>query len=196
MKISTTTFVLKTALRRLAHAAQALSMCCSLAVIAAPICHASAIDEFLSLKEIREQGVVMQAWENSCAAASLATVLTYGFHDPVSEQLVALDMLQNTSPEKVKSRGGFSMLDMKNFAIRRGYQVDVFKDLSLQQLSVLSAPIVIVENLGVPHFVVFDRLAQDTVFLADPAFGNLTISAAQFQRIWSQGIALLITRQK
>ena len=183
------------ALLRLAHSLQVLFVC-ALATVAAPLCQAAEMEVFRSLKEIREQGVVMQEWENSCAAASLATVLTYGFHDPVSEQQVALDMLQNTSPEKVKSRGGFSMLDMKNFVKRRGYQADVFQDLSLEQLSVLSAPIVIIENMGVPHFVVFDRLAHGTVFLADPAFGNRKISAEEFQSIWSRGIALLITRQR
>ena len=39
----------------------------------------------VSLKEIRERGVVMQAWESSCAAA-VATVLTH-----LAEQSVALD---------------------------------------------------------------------------------------------------------
>ncbi|WP_158270486.1 C39 family peptidase [Limnohabitans sp. Jir72] len=150
---------------------------------------------FNSLQEIREQGVVMQEWENSCAAASLATVLTFGFYDPVSEQQIALDMLSNTSPNKVRTRGGFSMLDMKNYLVRRGYQADVFQDLSLEQLSVLKAPIVIIENMGVPHFVVFDQLSQGQVSLADPAFGNRQIPAEAFQQIWRRGIALWINRK-
>ena len=103
------------------HLLRMLSRCCLLAFMFTNLCRADEPAWFKSLQEIREQGVVMQEWENSCAAASLATVLTYGFHDPVSEQQIALDMLSNTSPDKVRTRGGFSMLDMKNFLVRRGY---------------------------------------------------------------------------
>ena len=60
-----------------------------------------------SLKEIRENGIVMQKWEKSCAAATIATVLTYGFHDPVSERYAAAKMLEKTDPTKVKLVGGF-----------------------------------------------------------------------------------------
>ena len=58
---------------------------------------------FSSLKEIRERGVVMQRWETSCAAASIATVLTYGFRDPVTESFAAAKMLEKTDPAKVKT---------------------------------------------------------------------------------------------
>lgn len=61
-----------------------------------------------SLKEIRERGIVMQKWETSCAAAAVATVLTYGFADPVSERTAAARMLEKTEPAKVRTRGGFS----------------------------------------------------------------------------------------
>jgi uncharacterized protein len=42
-----------------------------------------------SLLEIRQDGVIVQKWETSCAAAALATVLTFSQNDPVSEKLVA-----------------------------------------------------------------------------------------------------------
>ncbi|PUE35745.1 hypothetical protein B9Z52_00755 [Limnohabitans sp. Jir72] len=181
--------------RMQSHLLRRLSRCCLLALAFTNVCMAEEPAWFNSLQEIREQGVVMQEWENSCAAASLATVLTFGFYDPVSEQQIALDMLSNTSPNKVRTRGGFSMLDMKNYLVRRGYQADVFQDLSLEQLSVLKAPIVIIENMGVPHFVVFDQLSQGQVSLADPAFGNRQIPAEAFQQIWRRGIALWINRK-
>jgi hypothetical protein len=57
----------------------------------------------------------MHKWETSCAAASIATMLTYGFHDPVSEGYAAARMLARTDPAKVKGRGGFSLLDLKLF---------------------------------------------------------------------------------
>src|SRR5207247_8495156 len=65
-----------------------------------------------SLLEIRQDGVIVQKWETSCAAAALATVLTFSQNDPVSEKVVAQGMLRSTDPIKVKVRGGFSLLDM------------------------------------------------------------------------------------
>src|SRR5438128_5993061 len=73
-----------------------------------------------SLLEIRQDGVVVQKWETSCAAAALATVLTYSQNDPVSEKAVAMGMLRTTDPIKVKVRRGFSLLDMKHFVETRG----------------------------------------------------------------------------
>ena len=52
----------------------------------------------LSLKEIREAGVVMQQWDASCGAAALATVMTYHFGDPVSERAVASGLMKQTEP--------------------------------------------------------------------------------------------------
>jgi predicted double-glycine peptidase len=57
-----------------------------------------------SLLEIRQEGVIVQKWETSCAAAALATVLTFTHNDPVSEKLVAQRMLRSTDPIKVASR--------------------------------------------------------------------------------------------
>ena len=65
-----------------------------------------------SLLEIREDRVVVQKWETSCAAAALATVLTFSHNDPVTEKAATMGMLRTTDPIKVKVRGGFSMLDM------------------------------------------------------------------------------------
>src|SRR5262249_53350737 len=68
-----------------------------------------------SLFEIRHDRVIVQEWETSCAAAALATVLSFSLNDPVSKKLVAQRMLHSTDPIKVKVRGGFSLLDMKHF---------------------------------------------------------------------------------
>ena len=48
-----------------------------------------------SLLEIRQEGVIVQKWETSCAAAALATVLTFSQNDPVTEKFVAGRMLRS-----------------------------------------------------------------------------------------------------
>lgn len=149
-----------------------------------------------SLKEIREKGVVMQRWETSCAAAALATVLTYGFHDPVSERYVAGKMLEKTEPAKVRARGGFSLLDMKRFVEGLGYRGEAYQYLSFEDLKLFRAPIVPIQVYGYNHYVVLNAVDGDQVLLADPAFGNRAMSLARFKEVWMTGIAFVVTPDK
>jgi uncharacterized protein len=149
-----------------------------------------------SLKEIRERGVVMQNWESSCAAAALATVLTYGFRDPVNERAVALEMLKHTEAAKVKSQGGFSLLDMKRFAEGRGYEAAAYMNLSFDEMRVFHAPILLIHAKGYRHFVVFNGVRGDRAFLADPAFGNREIAIDMLKQEWLDGIAFVVTAAK
>jgi uncharacterized protein len=145
-----------------------------------------------SLKEIRERGVVMQRWETSCAAASLATVLTYAFQDPVSERYAALRMLEKTEPAKVRARGGFSLLDMKRFVEGRGYTGEAYQHLSFEDLKLFRAPIVPINPHGYNHYVVLNAVNGDQVLLADPAFGNRTMTVERFKELWLDGLAFVV----
>lgn len=147
----------------------------------------------LSLKEIREAGVVIQQWDTSCAAAALATVFTYTFSDPASEREVARGLLRQTEPLRVRHRGGFSMLDMKRYAGDRGYQATGFSGLSLEDIRYFDAPIVPVDFHGYNHYVVFKGLTPEgKVWLADPAFGNRTVSRQRFEKAWLDGMAFVL----
>ena len=150
-------------------------------------------DCYTSLKEIRESGVVMQQWETSCAAATIATVLTYGLGDAVSEAHVAASMLKKTDPATVKKQGGFSLLDMKRFVEDRGYTGRGYKHLSVNDLKAFQAPIIPIDNYGFNHYVVFNGVKDDEVFLADPAFGNRKMGLQQFNRVWMDGMAFVVT---
>lgn len=148
----------------------------------------------VSLKEIREAGVVIQKWDTSCAAAALATVFTYNFNDPASEREVAGGLLRQTEPLKVRHRGGFSMRDMKRYAQQRGYRATGFKGLRLADIRFFDAPIVPIRTRGYNHYVVLKRLTGDgKVHLADPAFGNRTMSRKKFEAAWLDGIAFVMT---
>jgi hypothetical protein len=148
-----------------------------------------------SLSEIRYEGIVVQKWETSCAAAALATVLTFSLNDPVSEKLVAQGMLRSTDPIKVKVRGGFSLLDMKRFVERRGFKGIGLKDLSFEDLLTFKSPIVPIDFHGNPHFVVVRGVnAKGQVHIADPAFGNYAVAADEFKANWNGGIGFVVTR--
>ena len=149
----------------------------------------------LSLKEIRESGAVVQKWDTSCGAAAMATVFTYHFDDPASEQEVAQGLLRQTEPLKVRHRGGFSMLDMKRYAEERGYKAIGFRGLSFEDLRYFDAPIVPVDLYGYNHYVVFKGLMPDgKVWLGDPAYGNRTMSLERFERVWMEGMAFTLLR--
>lgn len=148
-----------------------------------------------SLLEIRQEGVIVQKWETSCAAAALATVLTFSQNDPVTEKFVAGRMLRSTDPIKVKVRGGFSLLDMKRFVETRGFKGTGYKDLSFKELLTLPNPIVPIDFYGNEHFVVVRGLdPTGRVDIADPGFGNTSMSVSEFQSVWKSGIGFVVSR--
>jgi predicted double-glycine peptidase len=141
-----------------------------------------------SLLEQRQQNVVLQQWELSCAAAALATILRYQYGEPVTERSVALGLIERedylANPDLLRLRQGFSLLDLKRFVDRLGYE-----GIGLGQLEfgdvVERAPIIVPVNLqGYPHFVVFRGATTNAVLLADPAFGNITLSIEKFAEAW------------
>jgi hypothetical protein len=79
-----------------------------------------------TLKEIRDEGVVRQRWDVSCGAAALSTVLTDDFKDPTPETAIVVWILHRVDAGRVRSRGGFSLLDLKHFAEARGYHAEGF----------------------------------------------------------------------
>jgi uncharacterized protein len=172
-----------------------LAVCVSAVVAASWLFSAAAARPIRSLLEIRQEGVIMQKWETSCAAAALATVLTFTHNDPVTEKLVAQRMLRSTDPLKVKVRGGFSLLDMKRFVETRGFKGTGFKGLTFDELLELQSPIVPIDMHGNPHFVVVRGLTQEgRVHLADPAFGNHTVSVSEFSTMWREDMAFEVSR--
>lgn len=172
-------------------------LACRLALLSVLCASASpaAAKPVRSLLEIRREGVIVQQWETSCAAAALATVLTFTLDDPVSEKLVAQRMLRSTDPVKVKFRGGFSLLDMKRFVESRGFKGTGYKGLSLEDLLALQSPIVPIDHHGNPHFVVVRGLnSAGRVHLADPGFGNHAMSVEDFKAVWTGGIGFVVSR--
>lgn len=141
-----------------------------------------------SLIETRHQNVVLQQWELSCAAAALATILRYQYGVPVTERSVALGLINReeylTNPDLVRLRQGFSLLDLKRFVDALGYEGVGLGQLAFAGL-IEHAPIIVPVNLqGYPHFVVFRGATSGRVLLADPAFGNVTMSVDKFINGW------------
>ena len=142
----------------------------------------------ISLLEKRHENVILQKWELSCAAAALATILRYQHDLPVTERMVALGMVKRkeylANPDLLRIRQGFSLLDLKRYVDKLGFDGRGLGQLTINDL-IDHAPIIVpVITRGYPHFVVFRGATSNAVLLADPAFGNVTMPIYKFEEAW------------
>jgi predicted double-glycine peptidase len=147
-------------------------------------------------KELRDRNVVLQKFDYSCGAGALATLLRYYFGDPVSEEAILAGILDLLTPAQILDReaNGLSLLDLKHYAERKGYQAVGVK-LGVTDLKRLQGPVLIhLEREGYKHFAVLKGLRGDRIELADPSRGNVRMSIARFIREWS-GVALILGKK-
>lgn len=175
------------------RAALAVGICALLALSGAGLNPARAATEqrrgpVKSLLEMRHDGAVVQQWDLSCGAAALATLLNFQYGDAVTEREVATGLIRRKeyidNPDLVRWRQGFSLLDMKRFVETRGYVGVGYGKLQLDELNALAPIIVAINPIGYNHFVVFRGIVGGNVLLADPAFGNRTMTLEKFARVW------------
>lgn len=150
--------------------------------------------EVNSLKYIKTRNIVPQTLDYSCGPAALATLLSYYFEDKVTEDDVIKFLLLTGDLNKIKARKGFSLLDLKNFAKYKGYEVTGYK-MDLDFLVKSDKPILVPVNIkDYSHFIVFLGQRGNRVFLADPALGRITMPPDRFTKIWQGGIGLVLTK--
>jgi predicted double-glycine peptidase len=146
-----------------------------------------------SLKEIRDEGVVKQRWDVSCGAAALSTLLTYDFKDNTPETSIVVWLLHRVDANRVRSRGGFSLLDLKHFSEARGYHAEAFSGMSIEDLALEKTSVIVpIREKGFDHFVVVKGIVAGHVILGDPGFGNITMRVDRFQSLWKNGIVFVI----
>ena len=144
-----------------------------------------------SLKEGRYKNIIRQEFDLSCGAASLATIMTYYYKDPIEEIEIVKYILEKSDRKKIAKKG-FSLLDLKAFAVQRNYQVAGYKNVKSDNLRKLKFPtIVLLSSKKYSHFVLLKGVRGSTAFLADPAFGNRTMNIEEFERDWN-GVILLV----
>ncbi len=120
---------------------------------------------------------VKQEHDFSCGSAALATLLTYHYDDPVTEETVFKAMFARGNKEKIE-REGFSLLDMKRYLEANGYYSDGYVT-NLGKVAKVGKPvIVLINNGGYLHFVVIKGIDGEKVLIGDPATGARTLSRA------------------
>ncbi|MBV8456451.1 MAG: C39 family peptidase [Acetobacteraceae bacterium] len=154
-------------------------------------CGASAADDpkpVTSLIEMRHKDVVIQKWDLSCGAAALDTLLRHEWGDHVTEQDIAIGLMSRKEyiqhPQLVQLREGFSLLDLKRYVDKHGYKGIGLGDMDFDDLLKYAPLMVPVNALGYNHFVIFRGVYGNRVVLADPAWGNRTMTIEKFKRMW------------
>lgn len=151
---------------------------------------ATAQDPILSMLEMRRQSVMVQEWDLSCGAAALGTLLKYQFGQPVDERELVSELIRRDiyieNPELVRIRQGFSLLDLKRVVEGRGFVGLGYGDLDLEDALSLAPVITPIDPNGYNHFIVLVGKRGDTLQLANPAFGNMTMSVRRFEKVWME----------
>jgi predicted double-glycine peptidase len=139
-----------------------------------------------SWKELNEKNVIIQRYDYSCGAASLATLMHYYFKENLTEQTL-LNEINNIFTEqelKVIKQSGLSFLELEKISKMKGYQVASVR-LNVSALKQLQGPVLVfVQPGGYKHFAILRGVVEDRVFLADPSRGNIRMSVARFLEEW------------
>lgn len=147
-----------------------------------------------SWKELKMRNIVKQTHDYSCGPAALATIFTYHFNDVVTEKEIITYLLLTCDLKKVKQKKGFSLLNLKQYVVSRGYKATGYR-MDMDSIAGLNKPVLVPINIrGYDHFVVFRGISGDRVVLADPVLGNLTMLVCRFMRIWKGKIGFVIEK--
>ncbi|MFC1514583.1 C39 family peptidase [Candidatus Omnitrophota bacterium] len=148
-----------------------------------------------SMQDVSRENMVPQTLDYSCGPASLATIMTYYFGDEVTEGQAIYTLLKTSDFAKVKMRNGFSLLDLKNYSLGRGYDVVGYR-MDFQFLVDLNTPVLLPVNIrDYGHFIVFRGYRHGRVYVSDPVLGNLTMKKDEFLRLWEGGVGLVLAKE-
>lgn len=144
-----------------------------------------------SLKEARYKRTIRQQYDFSCGSAAVATLLSYQYNYPTSEQTAFAAMFERGDQAKIRNEG-FSLLDIKRFLQANGFLADGY-ELPLEKLEQAQTPaIVLITEHGYHHFVVIKGMRNGRVLVGDPATGTHAMSRESFEQKWQDRVLFVI----
>ena len=140
-------------------------------------------------------GVVRQQYDFSCGSAALATLLTYHYGRPHTEQDVFGAMWASGEQALIRERG-FSLLDMKRYLAELGLASDGYA-MPIEKLEEIGIPaIALIDQNGYRHFVVVKGVLGNKVLIGDPARGLVARDREAFARMWDGTVFFLKSEVK
>ncbi len=154
----------------------------------------------MTWQEQKNNNVVKQNKDYSCGVSSLATILTYFYKTPVTEE----QLLKNIAKTKEKDEIMANFQDLKRVSQIYGFSIETeFTDYD--SLKNLKIPAIIYLNYKRnDHFTVIRAIDENNVYLADSSWGNRVLTRQQFEKMWytinkngqAQGKFLVIVPQQ
>lgn len=150
-----------------------------------------------SFFELKNENLVRQNYEQSCGAASLATMINLIDDENLSE----FDVLKLMS-EKELYTDMVSFADLEAVLSKLGYENKSYKinKESLDKLINTAMIVKIEDDPRFPHFIVLIKHKGDFLEILDPSHGRYISSKREFLRLWDRdnkgGFALLIKPKK
>jgi len=147
-----------------------------------------------SYRELRSQSVVRQTYEESCGAASIATLINNLDFKNISEKDTLEQMREN---HKDLNTDMVSFKQLQDAAAKLGYESKGYQ-ISRELLNKLNIPVLVrIENdPRYPHFVVVINHPGDFITVLDPSFGKYISSKNEFYSVWDKnnqgGYALIL----
>ncbi|EAI8430311.1 peptidase C39 [Campylobacter upsaliensis] len=150
-----------------------------------------------SYQEIKNEKVIRQNYEESCGAASLATLINILDDSNLTE----LDLLKAMSGQQLYT-DMVSFADLNDAVKKLGFQSKSYKiDRKILE-SIMSIPILvkIEDDPRFPHFVVIINHKGNYLQIFDPSYGEYISSKREFYSVWDRykkgGFALIINPKK
>ncbi|EML8171408.1 C39 family peptidase [Campylobacter upsaliensis] len=150
-----------------------------------------------SYQEIKNEKVIRQNYEESCGAASLATLINILNDSNLTES----DLLKAMSGQQLYT-DMVSFADLNDAVKKLGFQSKSYKiDRKILE-SIMSVPILvkIEDDPRFPHFVVIINHKGNYLQILDPSYGEYISSKREFYSVWDRynkgGFALIINPKK
>ncbi|MGR6681069.1 C39 family peptidase, partial [Avibacterium paragallinarum] len=134
--------------------------------------------EISSYNELKNFNVIRQTKTNSCGAAALATMLKYKFHLSEINEDVILSKMKNKNEEA-------SFFELAK--ISKTFNINAIGiSLTLKELLNIKQPVIayVNNNLNNDHFVIINGIINKELLISDPAIGNYSLRASDFEKIW------------
>ncbi len=150
-----------------------------------------------SYKEIKERQIVMQKFDYSCGAATLATVVRYYWGDNVDEALfLGLLPRLNLTKEQMKDRieNGLTLTDLRDISNLAHYDATMGK-VQFKELAQAKVPVIVgITVRKHDHFAVFRGTDGVFAYLADPIRGNIRTPVPDFLQQWQRNAILVVAK--
>jgi uncharacterized protein len=141
---------------------------------------AKALRTVEAAKPAQRKTIIRQTSQATCGPASLATLLTFYFNDPVTEEeMVKLTGTDNKTMAK--------LLDLRNASRARGYKADGFRmqlPQLLREVEKSGVPVLVHFKEPTQHFLLVVGSAGDFILVSDPSRGEVSIHQTDFLRRW------------